>query len=176
VQQFHSAIKNSPWSISLGQGEGRMYYCSAIKILSVMKTIFSTSLMLMFLSIAPFAAKQTTAAAPPGIEFSVSVPVQVQSQIVREDFENQSIFSFKNEGGKPVFLFSVNRLSAEQWLKVKNSFTDYSIIENKEGRITFIQKTGQLRIKGKNAESYQQVFQQIDGMIATVKLAPAALQ
>jgi len=104
------------------------------------------------------------------LQFSVSIPEAMQPEIVRQDFENQSIFSFKNEGGKTAFLFSLNKVTADQWVAIKSNVKNYTILENKDGYITFVEKTDQPSIKGKNNASYQQVYGQMDAIISSIKL------
>jgi len=108
---------------------------------------------------------------PPGLlQFSISIPDAMQSQITRQDFENQSIFSFKNENGKTAFLFSVNKVTDQQWLSIKQDVKNYTILENQDGFITFIQKTTDSSIKGKDNTKYQQVLQQVDAIIASIHM------
>jgi len=111
-------------------------------------------------------SKSTTAI----LQFSISIPEAMQSEITRTDYENQSIFSFKNEGGKSAFLFSVNKVTAEQWMSIKSDVKNYTILQNQNGYITFIEKTQQASIKGKSNAAYQQVYQQLDAIISSIKM------
>ena len=107
---------------------------------------------------------------PPHLSLSVTIPETWQSQIVRQDFENESVFSLKNGNNTPVFLFSVTKVTGDQWMTVKDQVKDYAIIENKDNFITFVQKTDVRKIKGTADAQYQQALQQVDGMIATIHL------
>ena len=107
---------------------------------------------------------------PPHLDLSITIPQAWQSQIVRQDFENESVFSLKNGNGTPAFLFSVTRVTGDQWMTVKDQIKDYTIIENKDNFITFVQKTDVRKIKGTADAQYQQVLQQVDGIIATIHL------
>ena len=104
------------------------------------------------------------------LQFTISIPESIQPEITRVDYENQSIFSFKNEGGKSAFLFSVNKVTAEQWLAIKSSVKNYTILQNQDGYITFIEKTQELSIKGKNNAAYQQIYSQLDAIISSIKM------
>ncbi|MFI5134374.1 MAG: hypothetical protein ACHQD9_00845 [Chitinophagales bacterium] len=106
---------------------------------------------------------------PGALEFSISIPQSLQSQIVRQDFENESIFNFKNEKGKPAFLFSITKVTSEQWMQIHQQVNYYKILENKDGYITFVQITDQSRIKGDNA-GFQQALQQVNSMIESIQL------
>ncbi|HYV95619.1 MAG TPA: hypothetical protein VE978_27840 [Chitinophagales bacterium] len=99
---------------------------------------------------------------------SISIPVTCQSQIVRQDFENESIFSFKNEDNSPVFLFSINKVTGAQWMQLKDQVKDYTIIENKDEVITFVLRTDVTKIKGSTNDQYQSMMAQVDGMIASL--------
>lgn len=143
-----------------------------------MKTKFAfaaTLLLFLFASLLSLnnaqAMNRTVAGISPEVlHFSISIPETIQPEIVRQDFENQSIFSFKNESGKTAFLFSVNQVTDQQWLTIKESVKNYAILENKDGLITFVQKTEQASIKGKSNSDYQLILQQLDAIIASVKL------
>jgi len=106
---------------------------------------------------------------PPHLNLSITIPDGLQSQIVRQDFENEAIFSLK-DGNTPAFLFSITKVSYEQWEQLKSQIKDYTILENKDGFITFIQKTDVKKIKGAADSQYQQVMLQVDGMIGTIQL------
>jgi len=143
-----------------------------------MKTKFAfaaTSLLFLFTSLISLTSVQAMnrdaiGISPEVLRFSISIPETMKPEIVRQDFENQSIFSFKNESGKAAFLFSVNQVTAQQWISIKEDVKNYTILENKDGLITFVQKTDQSSIKGKNNVEYQQVLQQLDPIIASIKL------
>ena len=145
----------------------------------VMKTnvIYAASMLLviLFTSLLSQASTQHSNRSITGtptsqLQFSLSIPEAMQSQIIRQDFENQSIFSFKNEGGKNAFLFSLNKVTTEQWMTIKSNVKNYTILENKDGFISFIEKTDQANIKGKNNAAYQQVYGQLDAIISSIKM------
>ena len=54
------------------------------------------------------------------LNISISIPVAIQSHIIRQDFENETIFSFMNEDDVPVFLFSISKVTGAQWMQLKD--------------------------------------------------------
>jgi hypothetical protein len=102
------------------------------------------------------------------LNVSINIPVAFQSQIVRQDFENESIFSFRNADNSTVFLFSISKVSGAQWMQLKDQVKDYTIIENKDEVITFVQRTDVKNIKGAANDQYQNMMLQADGMIASL--------
>jgi hypothetical protein len=130
---------------------------------------FSLFILLATFNLVSF-ARPAGNATPPHLTLSISIPAAWQSQIVRQDFENESIFSLKTDEKTPAFLFSVTKVTDEQWMTIKNQVKNYSIIENKDGFITFIEKTDAQKIKGNGDMQYQQVLPQIDGIISTIHL------
>ena len=102
------------------------------------------------------------------LNISISIPVAIQSQIVRQDFENESIFSFRNEDNSTVFLFSISKVTGAQWMQLKDQVKHYTIIENKDEVITFVQRTNVKTIKGSANYQYQNMMLQVDGMIASL--------
>ena len=61
-------------------------------------------------------------------------------------------------------------MTADQWMTVKSQVKNYTILENKDGFITFIEKTEVDKIKGKDDAQYQQVLPQINDIISTIHL------
>ena len=106
---------------------------------------------------------------PPHLSMSVNIPDALQQQIARQDFENEAIFSFKN-GKDASFLFSVTKVSSDQWLQLKDQLKNYTVIENSGDYITFVQKTDVKKLKGSADAQYQQVMLQLDGIISTIHL------
>ena len=102
------------------------------------------------------------------LNISISIPVAIQSQIIRQDFENETIFSYMNEDDAPVFLFSITKVTGAQWMQLHEQMRDYTIVENKNEVITFVQKTDVKAIKGPANAQYQNMMAQVDGMIASV--------
>ena len=143
-----------------------------------MKNLFFNSVKALFILLVTFTAinaqayvpRPSDSNVPPHLNVSVTIPEAWQSQIVRQDFENESVFSLKNGNNAPAFLFSVTRITGDQWMTVKDQIKNYSIIENKDNFITFVQKTDVRKIKGVTDTQYQQVLQQVDGIIATILL------
>ncbi len=143
-----------------------------------MKTkLFNAGRALLFLLVifTGIYAKASTVAVPsqnsvpPKLNLSVSIPNALESQVVRQDFENESVFSLKN-GNSNAFLFSVTKVTGDQWMTIKNQAGAYSILENKDGFITFLQKTDQQKIKGSGDAQYQKALQEMDGMIRSIQL------
>ena len=142
-----------------------------------MKNTIQKSVYVLMLSLA--VSISVNARPLPGLEFtsriflsnlnlSVNVPAALQSQIVRQDFENESIFSFKNEDNSTVFLFSISKVSGAQWLQLKNQVENYTIVENKDEVITFVQRTELKTLKGPAKDKCRSMMAQVDGMIASV--------
>ncbi len=102
------------------------------------------------------------------LDLTVYIPAAIESQIVRTDYENQSIFSLKTGNEAAAFLFSVTKVTGDQWMKTKDQLEGCTIIENKDGFITFAQKTDVKKIKGAADVQYQQVLAQVDAMIRSI--------
>jgi hypothetical protein len=106
----------------------------------------------------------------PSFYFVVTIPASFQSQIIREDYDNQSIFSLKTESKTSVFLFSVTRVTGDQWMKIKDQVKNHTIVENKNGYITFAEKTTTREIKGTGNTRYQEVLREMDNMISSIQV------
>lgn len=141
-----------------------------------MKNAFLKTAQMLLFSFAVLTAINAGAHNPSGknalpkLNLTVTIPDALQSQITRQDFENESIFSFKNGNNEPAFLFSITKVTDRQWATVKGQIKKYLIIENKDGFITFVQRTDQPKIKGSANAQYHQVLQQVDAMITTIQL------
>ena len=137
-----------------------------------MKNFFKNSIAFAVIAIAAMCALRpnlVSAATPDPMIFSVSIPADLQSSLVRQDFENESIFSFKNGNDAPLFLFSVTRVTDSQWLTLSQQVKNATVIKNDEGYIYFIQKTDQVKIKGTANTEYQRALNQLDLLIAGIQ-------
>jgi hypothetical protein len=115
---------------------------------------------------APFLPGPTGNSVATHLNISMTIPDALQSQIVRQDFENESIFSLKNGNNPPVFLFSVTKVTGHQWMQIKDQVKDYTILENKDELITFVQRTDMRKINAATNNQFQILMPQVDGMIA----------
>jgi hypothetical protein len=136
-----------------------------------MKTFFKYTFaaMAMLVTFAHSAPAALNAGADPMI-FSVNVPEEWSATVVREDFENQSIFNFKGGSSQPVFLFSVARITEAQWLQLHGQLKNAQVLQNEGGFVYYIQKTEVSHIKGSANAEYQRVIAQLDQVIRTVQL------
>src|SRR5205814_4022250 len=64
--------------------------------------------------------------APPHLNISITIPDALQSQIVRQDFENESIFSLKDGNNSPEFLFSITKVTGAQWMQLIDQVKNYT--------------------------------------------------
>ena len=53
-------------------------------------------------------------------------------------------------------------------MQLKDQVKDYTIIENKDEVITFVQRTEVTKIKSPANDQYQSMMAQVDGMIASL--------
>ena len=111
-----------------------------------------------------------TGNALPHLNLTVSIPASLQTKIVREDYENESIFSLKTTNESPVFLFSITKISTGQWMKVKSQIKAYTIVANEDGFITFVQKTDVKKIKGSEDAQYQMALREIDAIVSSIEV------
>ena len=107
---------------------------------------------------------------PAHLNITLTIPAAWQSQIVRVDYENESIFSLKNGDKAPAFLFSVTRITGDQWMLVKNQLKGYTILGNKDGFITFVQKADVTKIKGSADAQYHEILGVVDAIVASIRV------
>src|SRR6185295_18381861 len=99
-----------------------------------------------------------------------TIPANWETQLVRVDYENESIFSLKTGSGAPAFLFSVTKVTDAQWWEVKDQLKKYTIVENKDGFITFVQKTDLKKMKELPDVQYRQVLGSLDVVVGSIRL------
>ena len=91
----------------------------------------------------PANATARTFSSPPAkahLDLIYTIPAAWTSKVVITDYENESIFTLVEENKPATFLFSVTKVSTAQWMKLQGQFMNYSILENKDGYIVFLQK------------------------------------
>lgn len=135
-----------------------------------MKTISKNAFRLAVIMIVMLFTARTNASTLPvdPLLFSISIPESWQSSIVRQDFENQSIFSLKNGSDKPVFLFSVSKATGDQWQMIHNQLKNVTILENKDGYILYVERNTQTHIKGNADAQYQQILSQLNTILQSI--------
>jgi len=91
----------------------------------------------------PANATARTFSSPPAkthLDLIYTIPAAWTSKVVITDYENESIFTLVEENKPATFLFSVTKVSTVQWMKLQGQVKNYSILENKDGYIVFLQK------------------------------------
>jgi hypothetical protein len=74
------------------------------------------------------------------LDLIYTIPAAWTSKVVITDYENESIFTLVEENKPATFLFSVTKITTAQWMKLHGQLQNYSILENKDGYIVFLQK------------------------------------
>ena len=91
----------------------------------------------------PANATARTFSSPPAkthLDLIYTIPAAWTSKVVITDYENESIFTLVEENKPATFLFSVTKVYTAQWMKLQGQLMNYSILENKDGYIVFLQK------------------------------------
>ena len=104
------------------------------------------------------------------ILFSISIPESLNSSIVREETETAVNFNFKKADGTTSFLFSVNKISASEWMNMKAQLANAKVLDNKNGMIYFLMITDKQKMKGADSEKYNQVMQDLNSLIGSIKI------
>src|SRR5271154_5144437 len=102
-----------------------------------MKTLLKTALF-SALVLLLFRVPETYGAVAGGpdsgkLSFAVTIPDSWQSFIERTDYGNETIFSFIAPDDDPVFLFSVTKVSDDQWEQLQGQLHNYDVIQNENG-------------------------------------------
>ena len=140
-----------------------------------MKTFFKQSLSVAMIIIVTLFAFKTYAGNPADnpqaqLSLKISLPQSWQSVVEKQDFGNEVLFNFKNGNAKPVFLFSITKVSGDQWIALQGQVRGATILENKDGYITFLQMTNQSKIKGADNDLFQQVVEQLNAVISSIQI------
>ncbi|HAP01317.1 MAG TPA: hypothetical protein DCQ93_05260 [Bacteroidetes bacterium] len=134
----------------------------------------STALLVLLSIVSVFAYAKTESVPPVGnsttVQFTISIPDEVSSSISRVDAENEVDFYFKKQDGSDVFLFSVNRVSENLWVNIKDQVGSYQLLDHRGGYIYFVSKTDKSKLKGEDSEKYSAVFSQMDVLIKSIKI------
>src|SRR5215471_12672469 len=89
------------------------------------------------------------------LSFAISIPDSWQSFLQRSDYGNETVFNFITPDDDPVFLFSVTKVTDEQWNQLQATIQNYEIISNENGYITFVQRTPLTNIKGASDQQFR---------------------
>ena len=139
-----------------------------------MKNYFSINSMItpittLFFSIIA-ASPSAFAMADPGIgSYTIAVPDEVESHIVKEEADNAVYYKFKKADGSTAFLFSIQRVSYEQWSVVREQLHNIKLLGQHDNRIYFAQRTERTSMRGPDKEQYDMVMNQLDEIIKSIR-------
>ena len=104
------------------------------------------------------------------VQFSITIPESFSSSIIREETETVVNFNFKKADGTTSFLFSVNKIATADWMNVQAQLVNAKVLDNKNGMIYFLMVTDKQKMKGADSEKYNQVMQNMNSLIASIKI------
>ena len=111
---------------------------------------------------------------PAAVQFTISIPDEFNSHIVRENGDNAVYYNFKKSDGTTAFLFQVNKISESQWINVKNQLSNPTLLAHRDGYIYYAQSTDKNRIKGADNEAYQQIYERLPQLIGSIVITESA--
>jgi len=139
-----------------------------------MKTLLvnSKAICIVLFSLISFQsiAHKSAGGDPSQLTFNIVLPDSWQSTVVRQDYGNETVFNFKTDDGKQIFLFSVTKVTGDQWLSIKDQVQHATILKNENGYIIFLQQTDQLKIKGSDNAQYQTVLTEMNNVINSIQV------
>lgn len=113
---------------------------------------------------------------PASVQFTISIPAEYSSTIIRENVENGSYFWFKKSDGSGQFLFQVNKIAEGQWIGIKGQLNNPTILDHKNGNVYYVQVSDKARIKGNDAALYEQVYGRIRQLISTIVITDDGIE
>ena len=138
------------------------------------KTTIQTLILLSILLVSETNSNASSTANPVvtnvTVQFSISIPEPLNSSIEREETETAVNFNFKKADGTTSFLFSVNKISSDDWMNVKAQLANAKVLDNKNGKIYFLMVTDKQKVKGADNEKYSQVMNGLNDLIASIKI------
>ena len=138
------------------------------------KTTIQTLILLSILLVSETNSNASSTANPVvtnvTVQFSISIPASLNSSIEREETETAVNFNFKKADGTTSFLFSVNKISTDDWMNVKAQIANAKVLDNKNGMIYFLMVTDKQKVKGADNEKYSQVMNGLNDLIASIKI------
>jgi hypothetical protein len=137
-----------------------------------MKTFLKTALYSALVFLLSIPALDTFGAVGGGdsgkLSFAVAIPDSWNSFVQRTDYGNQTIFSFATPDDDPVFLFSVTKVTDEQWNQLQGQLEHYDVIKNENGYITYVQRTALTDIKGVDDHQFHSMSLMLDAVINSI--------
>lgn len=113
---------------------------------------------------------------PASVQFTISIPAEYSSTIIRENVEHGSYFWFKKSDGSRQFLFQVNKIAEGQWIGIKGQLNNPTILDHKNGNVYYVQVSDKDRIKGDDAALYEQVYGRIRQLISTIVITDEGIE
>jgi hypothetical protein len=104
------------------------------------------------------------------VHFTITIPDQWNNSIVQEATDDATYFKFKKSDGTKEFLFSICKISAQQWLAIKDQLTNVKMIDRKGDTIYYAQYSDKEKIKGAGNEEYAKIYSHLNEIISSVKI------
>jgi len=106
----------------------------------------------------------------PGVgQYTVSIPASIESRLVNEAAENTVIYKFKKADGSLQFLFSINKVSYEQWTLVRSQIPEAKLLGQKDGTIYYAELTTRKSMKDADKQAYAEAVGQLDAIVQSIK-------
>jgi hypothetical protein len=151
-----------------------------------MKTSFlkASGLAMLIAVIAGWIINSATNAAPHGdtnggdnyvyhsdkLNVNINMPDDWRNKIITKEDDRAITVLYNNQGGQPVFLYSVTKIAEQMWLNIKDGLSDVHIVAHKNGEIYFVQLTDKTSIKGANSKEFKAMVANLNDVLANIRV------
>jgi len=104
------------------------------------------------------------------VRFTIEIPEQWNNYIVQESSGDGINFKFKKADGSKEFLFSINKISDQQWIVIKEQLGNAKLLAHKGTIIYYSQVTDKAKVKGTGNEEYAKIYSHLDDIIKSIKI------
>ncbi len=104
------------------------------------------------------------------LKFQLTIPMELKPKLIIEETENSVVFKYENPNYQAdVYLFSINKVSENVWLQVKQNVNEGRILANTNGYIIYSEITRETTLRGKNKVEFEQMLSQVKELVNTFK-------
>jgi len=103
------------------------------------------------------------------LHVQITMPADWQEKMKVTETDQVITFSYINPGGQPVFLYSVTKISEQNWMAIKDQLTNVHIVAEKDGTVYFVELTDKTSIKSANAKEFKAIVDQLDEIWHSIK-------
>lgn len=104
------------------------------------------------------------------LNVNINMPGDWQNKVTEIENDQTITVSYNNPGAQPVFLYSVNKISEQTYMNIKDQLQGVHIVAQKDGEVYFVQFTDKSSLKGANDKEFKAIVANLNDVLANISV------